>query len=83
MLVDYPMISRYYKLNDNCILGIDQTNSSGDKTCLCFARLEGGKINFLDFKHIEKQKDIDKYININMKEIYNVFGLSLENLMEK
>lgn len=80
MLVDYPMASKYVKLTNDCILGIDKTNSSEDKICLCFARLEEDKINFLDFKYIEKQSDIDKYINMNMKEIYGVFGLSLDEL---
>lgn len=79
-MIDYPMISKYYRLNESCILGVDQTNSEGDRTCLCFARLEEDKINFLDFKYIEKQSDIDKYINTNMKEIYGVFGLSLDKL---
>ena len=77
---EYPAISRYYKFDNNYILGIDQTNCNKDKTCLCFARLEEDKINFLDFKYIEKQRDIDKYINKNLKEIYGVFGLRLEEL---
>lgn len=79
-MIEYPMVSKQIKLTNDCILGIDQTSSSEDTTCLCFARLKEDKINILDCKHIAKQKDIDEYINMNMKEIYRVFGLSLEEL---
>lgn len=76
----YPMVSKQIQLTNDYILGIDQTNSSNDITCLCFTKLEEDKVNILDFKYIERQKDIDEYINLNMKEIYGVFGLNLEEL---
>lgn len=75
---EYPEISRYYEFDNNYILGIDQTNCNEDRTCLCFAKLDDDKMIVKDVKYIEKQRDMDKYINKNLKEIYGVFGLSLE-----
>lgn len=75
----YPSISNQIKLTNDYILSVDQSIRE-DKTCLCFAKQSEGEINILGFKYIEKQKDIDKYINMNIKEIYGVFGLSLDEL---
>ena len=73
--MNYPSVSKVYRLGDGKSISVDQTNSDEDKTCLCFAKLENGVMKVEEIKLIEKQKDIDKYISKNIDEIYKVFGV--------
>lgn len=73
---DCELISRVYDLGEGRILGVDQSGDERDKTALCFAMHTNGNIVVLDTKIIEQQKDIDEYINMNMKEIYGVFQVN-------
>lgn len=75
----YPSVSKQIKLNNDYVLSIDQSIGE-DKTCLCFYKSKNNKFALKGIKYIEKQEDIDKYINMNMGEIYRTFGLSLEEL---
>ena len=74
--MNYPNISKVYQLGGGRLISVDQTNSNEDKTCLCFAKLVNGTMNIEEIKCIEKQKDIDKYMNEIMAEIYEIFGVS-------
>lgn len=60
-------ISEMYELGDNKFLSINQSNINEDKTALCFSKYEDGKIIISDIKIIDKQADINNYININIK----------------
>lgn len=62
----YPTIDKVYLLDNNVMIGVDQSTVE-DKTCLCFARLVKGKFHTERFEFIEKQEDMDKYINRNME----------------
>ena len=61
----YPSINKAYQLPNNILIGVDQSSEGEDKTCLCFARLVKGKFHTERFEFIEKQEDMDKYINEN------------------
>lgn len=60
----YPSVNRVYQIADNYLIGVDQSNSD-DKTCLCFCKIKEGKFHIERFKYIEKQEDMDEYINMN------------------
>jgi len=74
--VEYKIISKVYNLGDGILLGVDQSNSSEDKTCLCIGEVKDGIMNIKEIKCIEKQDDMDKYVNRNLAKIYEVFGVS-------
>ena len=61
----YPNIDKAYMLDNNVMIGVDQSSVGEDKTCLCFCRLVKGKFHTERFEFIEKQEDMDKYINEN------------------
>ncbi len=61
-----------YKLGEEKVLGVDQSGINGDKTALCFARINGEKINVIRVELIEQQEEIQKLINRNEKEIRNM-----------
>lgn len=73
--MEYPSVSKVYHLGDGVIMGVDQSNSNEDKSCLCMAKFKEGVMTIKGIKYIEKQEDIDKYINKNMAEIHGVFGI--------
>ena len=60
----YPTVEKAYQLSDKVIVGVDQA-SNGDKTVLCFARFKNGSFTVERFQDIDRQEDMDKYININ------------------
>lgn len=77
IIIEYPDASKIYHLGDGKLIGVDQTNRTEDRTCLCFVKYNKDEKMFIKkIKYIEKQKDIDKYINENLAKIYSVFGVS-------
>lgn len=60
----YPEVNKVYNINNNLIVGVDQSRSR-DKTCLCFSKFEDGKFTVERFEYIEKQENMDKYIEKN------------------
>lgn len=60
----YPEVNKVYNINDNLIIGVYQSRNK-DKTCLCFSKFEDGKFIVERFEYIEKQQDMDKYIEEN------------------
>jgi hypothetical protein len=74
--MDYPSISKVYNLENGVLIGVDQTNNNADKTCLCIAKLNDGVMDIKEIRYIEKQEDMDKYINKNTAKIYGALGIS-------
>lgn len=60
----YPVVNKVYNINNNLIVGVDQSRNK-DKTCLCFSKFKDGKFTVERCEYIEKQEDIDKYIEDN------------------
>lgn len=63
----YPEVNKVYNINNNLIIGVDQTRNK-DKTCLCFSKFKDGKFTVERFEFIEKQEDMDKYIEENKEK---------------
>lgn len=78
---NYPVVSKVHRLNEENFIGVDQTSSNEDRTCLCFGRLEDDGIVIEKIEYTEKQHDMDKYIDEISEKIYGVFGIS--NLNDK
>lgn len=72
----YQSISKIYNSDKEKIIAVDQSSDNENKTCLCFAKYKDEKITIKEIRYIEKQEDVDKYINKNLAKIYGVFGLS-------
>lgn len=70
--MEYKSISKVYDLGEGKLIGIDQTDSNEDKTCLCLAKHKNGKLIIKEIRYIEKQEDMDKYINRNLAKFYGV-----------
>lgn len=60
----YPEVNKVYNINNNLIVGVDQSRNK-DKTCLCFSKFKDGKFTVERCEYIEKQEDMDKYIEDN------------------
>lgn len=74
--MEYKNISKTYNLGNGVLIGIDQTNSNADKTCLCIAKFKNGVMDIKGIRYIKKQEDIDKYINENLSNIYKAFKVN-------
>lgn len=59
-----PTVEKAYQLSDKVIVGVDQA-SNMDRTVLCFARFKNGSFVVERFQDIEKQEDMDNYVNRN------------------
>jgi hypothetical protein len=75
-IVEYQSISKGYDLGDGKLIGVDQSNNSEDRTCLCVAKFEDGVMDIKEIKYIEKQENMEKYINRNLAKIHGAFGIS-------
>ena len=62
--LSYPTIEKAYQLSDKVIVGVDQA-SDGDKAVLCFARFKKGSFTVERFQDINRQEDMDGYVNRN------------------
>lgn len=69
---EYPSVTKLYDIADNYTICVDQSTGR-DKTVLAFIRHKNNKIQLQRFQEIEKQEDMDKYINLNRDKLINMF----------
>lgn len=69
----YPSVNKVYQIKKNYLIGVDQS-AGEDKTCLCFCKLTQGKFHMERLQYIEKQEDMDLYINKNTAKFLDDFN---------
>lgn len=69
----YSNVSKTYHLGEGKLISVDQSSCDEDKTCLCLAKIKDRKMIIKEIQYIEKQEDMDKYINRNLAKFDRVF----------